>query len=85
MGKTAVVLVLVALVVSCLWRHTEAQQYLRLRRAFNRGLIMGALANSLTGPGQSSGKSYVVPVGLPLPAIKEKTFCNNTQINPPLA
>lgn len=63
MNKTAMLLVLVVLAASCLWKPSEAKPYLRLSRAFNRGLMMGALAGGMGGSGRSrGGRTYIMPV-----------------------
>lgn len=64
MGKTSVLLVLLVLTVFCLWKQTEAKPYLRLSRAFNRGLMMGAMTGGLGGNGGGRRRrTYVMPMG----------------------
>lgn len=64
MNKTIVLLVLVVLTLSCFLKQTEAKPYLRLSRAFNRGLMMGAMASGLGGSGRrgGGGRTYIMPM-----------------------
>lgn len=63
MGKTAVLLVLVVLVVSCFWQEAGAKPYFRLSRAFDRGLMFGALAGLGSGRSRGGGRTFIIPVG----------------------
>lgn len=64
MVKKAILLVLVVFTLSCLLKQTEAKPYLRLSRAFNRGLMMGAMTGGLGGSGRRGRgrRTYVMPM-----------------------